>query len=57
LNDNDLPNETNDKRSILYDVIITMPDDIKNIFNKKYPNMLSDITKHIFAVRTTSSNK
>jgi hypothetical protein len=36
---------------------IAMPDDIKNTFNTKYPNMLSDITKHIIAVRTTPTEK
>lgn len=36
-----------DKMSILYDKLNKMPIEIKNKFNKKYPNLISDIVGHI----------
>ena len=47
LNDTDKLYEENFKRVILFDEIELMPDEIKNMFEKKYPNLLNDIKPFI----------
>lgn len=44
-----------DKMSILYDKLNKMPIDIKNKFNKKYPNLISDIVGYIPSKKPVSS--
>jgi hypothetical protein len=46
----------NDKRTILLDKILHMPDDVIKLFNKKYPNLLTNITAYIGSNRTVPTD-
>jgi DNA repair ATPase RecN len=44
-----------DKLAFLYDKINKMPTDIKNKFDKQYPNLISDIVGHIPSKKSVTS--
>lgn len=46
----------NDKRTILLDKIQHMPDDVIKMFNKKYPNLLTNITTYIGSNRSVPTD-
>jgi len=54
LDHDDSSNMIDVKRSILSTKIENIPNDIKIMFDSKYPNLLNDITKHITPITIQS---
>jgi|LakMenEpi02Apr12_1017379.scaffolds.fasta_scaffold01958_1 uncharacterized protein YoxC len=57
LEDNDNDDIKNDKRIILVEQLDSMPNEIKNRFNKKYPKLLENIIGYIEPNNNTISSK
>ncbi|ATZ80742.1 hypothetical protein BMW23_0696 [Bodo saltans virus] len=53
----DSQNLIDDKRTILLEKIDNMPNEIKIIFNKRFPNLLNKITPYIIKTKTTPSQQ
>lgn len=53
----DSPNLIDDKRTILFDKINNMPNDVKTIFDKRFPNLLNKIMPYIIKKMTTPSQQ
>ena len=47
LNDKDSSILYNDKRQIMEEKVKNMPPNVRKMFDKKYPNLLNDISPHI----------
>lgn len=56
LDDSDSTALKNDKRTVLFDKIQTMSEDVVKMFNKNYPNLLSSVIPYIAPIKTTPSD-